>query len=194
MSDSPSGSNHGSVASSRRPTTDNNSDGESWGSAHRSLDSGVHAAAQFVASGGATIVHRTELAWHGARGYEPGERHRVLSPTEMAGLDKAVVRAAVLDELGFTDADMALLDKTGRNPPATRALRARFDARVLEVVEANGGGDGRPGKHGAGTAHLARALGWPTVPETGHCPRLSKCLKRARQARDAAALPPTEGT
>ena len=182
MSESPAGDNHGRKASGRMPRTYNDRDGQAWPYAYRSLDSSKYANFQYAASEGATTVHRTDLNWHGARGYEPGERQRLLSPAERAGLDLTVVRAAVLEELGFTEADLARLDKPGRPGPETRALRARFDGRLLEVVEANGG-TGRPGKSGSGTTHLARSLGWDQNESTGHSPRLNKSLRRARKAR-----------
>lgn len=183
MTETPASGNFGRRASTLNYRESDQHDGLQAPVEHRFLSSEKWEAVNFLRGGGATIVHRTELHLHGARGYAPGEWQRLLSPTESEDLDRAAVRAQVLEELGFTEDELSLLDKSGRPSPEIKALRARFDERLLQVVEANGGTD-RPGKNGSGTTHLATALGWPIdTARTGHCSRLSRSLKRARAAR-----------
>jgi hypothetical protein len=108
-----------------------------------------------------------------------GDGNRTLLNSELATLQQGKVRAMALERLGFTEADMEVLDSSGANP-----LRVRFDDRVLQVV-----GDNK------NSTDLARALGWPISRKTNsqgkvrtHCRRMYLTLKRARARRESGEV------
>jgi hypothetical protein len=98
--------------------------------------------------------------------------HRgVLAPEEAVDLD--VLRPMVEDALGFTYAEIAAAYREGRPSKDTLQLRARIDARLLELS-----------RSGGNMIELAKALGWPIeVGARGErSSKMARALARARQA------------
>jgi len=120
MSEDVVGANHGSSRSRMTYKTRDDSDGEVAPAERRSLNTSTRSARQFAASGGASVVWRSEMNWHGAvtdRTREDG--NRTLRPAELENLDRERLRAEVLDNLGgFTEADLA-------HPRSLRSARTR---------------------------------------------------------------------
>lgn len=183
IEDVPSGGNHGRTATNRRPTTSPDQDGEKWGAARRSLDTETHANVQFVAMGGASVVSEDWIHFAGGvTDRRPEDGGHPLTQVERRSLDTEQTRAAALERLGFSQADLDRLSGPGTgNSRDVGALRARFDAALLQVSE-----------DGGRTTDLARALGWH-VTGAGRCDRMTKALTRARKRRAAGhplPLPP----
>lgn len=169
------GPNYGRKASPRLPLTSDTHDGERWAAAYRSLDPEVLAGVQLVDSGGAAVYHRSDAAWHGSHGYEPGEATRTLSADEWQTVDHGALQVEVLGRLGFTPAQFQRISKPGgRRSPELDALRAAFDEALLQAVEA-----------GTNKVLLARSLGLYVERNGTESKRLKRCLQRAHQARIA---------
>lgn len=122
--------------------------------------------------------------WHAVdptKGYVRGEgttSHRgVLHPDEH--VDPDALRTAVESELGFSYDDVRAVFRQGRTTDAQLELRARIDARLLELSRA--GGELMP---------LARAFGWAIQEaHTGGgatCRTLWRALERARKNEEAS--------
>jgi hypothetical protein len=181
MSETPSGEvgNHGSQA------TRSSEEGSPGSKRSKSLDPEMLSNVQWVAEGGATTVDaKEEGRYHGLVTHQlASDSTRTLTRRERDSMDAAKVRADVLARLGFTEDDMTHLDKPGAPTPYGRALRERFDARLLEVTDS-----------GAAQSDLALALGWPLYGSAS--PRMQKALERAKDRRAAggpavqAAPPP----
>jgi hypothetical protein len=121
---------------------------------------------------------------HAARGNkgEAGIRsHRgVLHPDEY--VDTEELRSAVEAELGFSYDEARAVYRQGRMTEAQLELRARIDARLLELAEAGGN-----------MLALARCLGWRInggrSGEGGaSCRTMERALKRARARASASRL------
>lgn len=98
--------------------------------------------------------------------------HRgILHPDEY--VDKPRLVSTLERELGFTIADVRAVYCQGRPSRAKLELRARVDARMLELAEAGGN-----------MALLARLLGY--YVHNGSCSTLARAMARARQQREAA--------
>lgn len=113
-------------------------DGGGWGIAH---PGGAH--------DGGTVAHRG-----------------VLHPDEY--VDTEDLRARVSERLGFTMDEIRSVYRQGPLSAEGRALRARIDARLLEVA-----------KKGGLMVELGRALGL-TVRDDGTCQTITRALTRAR--------------
>jgi hypothetical protein len=124
---------------------------------------------------GSTIVHEKQGADVGLTAHRG-----VLHPDEY--VNPWLLGAMVEELLGFTLAEVheALPAVAGRPTAARLELRARVDARLLEVAE--GGGN---------MIELGKALGLPILPadETGgeRCQPLERALARARAAQQELA-------
>lgn len=95
--------------------------------------------------------------------------HRgVLHPDDY--VDTNVVQEAVLERLGFSLDEVRSVYRQGPLSSAQRELRARIDARLMEIAE-----------DGGLMKELGRALGW-AVKANGTCQTLSNALARAREA------------
>lgn len=95
--------------------------------------------------------------------------HRgVLHPDEEKWLDRERLLAMVEAELGFTLAEVRSVYRQGRLSAAQRGLRARLDARLLEVSTAGGN-----------MSVLARILGF-RFEANRSCHVISRALARAR--------------
>lgn len=100
--------------------------------------------------------------------------HRgTLHPDEY--VDALDLRARVSEHLGFTVDEIRSVYRQGPLSAEGRALRARIDARLLEVAS-----------QGGLMAELGRALGWALKPD-GHCRPMDTALGRARAAREEAS-------
>jgi hypothetical protein len=118
----------------------------------------------FLLDGGWHAVEPTKGRIRG----EGTTSHRgVLHPDEF--VDTEALRAVVEAELGFTYADVHAVYRRGRLSASTLELRARIDARLLEVANA-----------GANVAQLGRVLGF-SVNASGSCEALTNALARARK-------------
>ena len=94
--------------------------------------------------------------------------HRgVLHPDEHVDAD--ALRSAVERELGFTYEDVRAVYRQGRKSDAQLELRARIDARLLELSAS-----------GSNVALLGRVLGFH-VNASGACEALNNALERARK-------------
>jgi hypothetical protein len=101
--------------------------------------------------------------------------HRgVLHRAEWLGLGPQTTRM-VEAKLGFTVEEIRSCYKHGGIPSERRELRARIDARFLELAEAGG--------H---MATLARVLGFSYSPTRQTYWTMERALKRARQLKEAA--------
>lgn len=125
---------------------------------------------QFLVDGGWTAIEATR----GSQGWTPGARdagmtsHRgVLHPDEHVNTD--ALRGAVEAEFGFTYENVHAVYRRGRLSASTLELRARIDARLLELASA-----------GANVAQLGRVLGF-SVNASGSCEALNNALARARK-------------
>jgi hypothetical protein len=81
---------------------------------------------------------RSTTGWHAVgRGHGGTVAHRgVLHPDEYVDDLRVLIEAE--RHLGFTIADLWEVYRQGRKSAAQRALRARIDARLLEVANAGG--------------------------------------------------------
>ncbi len=130
---------------------------------HRPDDDDTEAA-DFLQEGGwviATIVDG------GGRSGGLTTHRGVLHPDEYVNEDN--LRALVSEHLGFTLAEVRSVYRQGRMSAEGRALRARIDARLLEIEQSGGL-----------MTELGRALGW-AVNENGNCRTLDNALARARE-------------
>jgi hypothetical protein len=94
--------------------------------------------------------------------------HRgVLHPAEY--VDQDALSARVAEALGFAAAQIRAVYRQGPLSPEGRALRARIDARILEVAT-----------KGGLMVELGRALGLTVQPD-GHCRAINNALARARK-------------
>lgn len=128
---------------------------------------------QFLVDGGWSSVDVTRGraglpgAAGGARDAGMSSHRGVLHPDEHVDAD--ALRSAVEDELGFTYADVHAVYRQGKKSDAQLELRARIDARLLELARAGGN-----------LTLLGRALGFP-VKDNGNVRALENALARARQ-------------
>lgn len=171
MSEPPGGDSFGRKASDRLPGTSSDQDGEFWPAARRSLNSDTQAARSGVKDGSLVPVTHRDLYFLGATSYAPGGPSPLV-PSEWAMLDLDSMRARLLAELGFTEAEYERLGKNGPKPPE---LQNRWDDALLALVE-----DGAPPNA------LSRAFGW-LVDSQGQPVRLRRALKRARKRREEEA-------
>lgn len=124
--------------------------------------------ADFMSAGGWSVV---SIKDGGEAGGGLTSHRGVLHPDEY--VDEDALAVMVARRLGYGLSDILSVYRQGRKSVAQVELRAKIDARMLEVVE-----DG-------GSAHeLGRALGWPVTP-TENCQTVDRALARARAARDA---------
>jgi hypothetical protein len=169
--------NFGSKATHSRHSDDSPSSGR------RSLNGERAAAIAFAKTTEGSSTYDPTSGGRGRHGMvsdrKLGDGNRTLLNSELATLQQGKVRAMALERLGFTEADMEVLDSSGANP-----LRVRFDDRVLQVV-----GDNK------NSTDLARALGWPISRKTNsqgkvrtHCRRMYLTLKRARARRESGEV------
>jgi hypothetical protein len=172
MAEPPGGLNSGTAASRLTYGDRTGRDGLEAPTTYRTLDAEAAGRRTWASSGAVSVVSRTDLRFHGSRGYEPGEHTRSVAASEWQSLDGDALRAAVLARLGITGDELALLDRPGRDSAAVAALRVRLEDRLLALQE-----------NGARMADLARCLGWP-VGAHGSA-RVTKACKRARARRDA---------
>lgn len=119
--------------------------------------------AGFLVEGGWSIATLVE---GGGRGHGLTTHRGVLHPDEY--VDEDDLRALVSEHLGFTIDEVRSVYRQGRMSDEGRALRARIDARLLEIAESGGL-----------MTELGRALGW-TVKDDGHCRTMENALARAR--------------
>lgn len=131
----------------------------------------------FLIDGGWTAVDTTRGTARNT-GFTPGARdagmtsHRgTLHSDEY--VDHEALRPLVEDGLGFTYDDVHAVYRRGRLSASTLELRARIDARLLELANA-----------GANVAQLGRVLGF-SVNASGSCEALNNALERARKERNA---------
>lgn len=129
----------------------------------------------FLIDGGWTAIDSTR----GSQGWTPGARdagmtsHRgVLHPDEHVDTD--ALRTAVEAELGFTYGDVRAVYRQGRKSDAQLRLRARIDARLLELAES-----------GSNMTALGRVLGFPVRAKEGDCQVIKRALERARDNEEA---------
>lgn len=127
----------------------------------------------FLLDGGWTAIDTTRGTCRNT-GWTPGARdagmtaHRgILHPDEH--VDDDALRAIVEAKLGFTYDDVHAVYRRGRLSASTQELRARIDARLLELANA-----------GANVAQLGRVLGF-SVNASGSCQALTNALARARK-------------
>lgn len=151
------GHNHGRTRSGSDPRS---------GDRRIPLDVASAQAEEFVRSGGWTIVHVKDgdrAGVHAHRG--------VLHPDEF--VDSGVIETLVENELGFTLDEVRSVYRQGRKSDAQLALRARIDARLLEIAETGGS-----------MLELARVFGWD-IDAGGkgqNCRTMERALARARGA------------
>jgi len=107
-----------------------------------------------LADGGFTVIDRTDGGLVAHRG--------ILADDEY--VDPFVLRAAAEEALGFTYADVSAVYTPGRKSVEQLQLRAKIDARMLELS-----------RSGGNMTQLASALGLGTST-------VDRALKRARQA------------
>jgi hypothetical protein len=103
---------------------------------------------------------------------ERGTAHRgVLTADEWRFLDRDALVADIEERLGFTLAELRSVYRSGRMSDAQRLLRARIDARLLELQRAGGN-----------MSALARVLGWKCDARTRESWVMRRALARARAA------------
>ncbi len=104
--------------------------------------------------------------------------HRgVLTPDEWKWLDREAIAAVVERHLGFTvDEVSRAYGNRGRPSHAQRELRARIDARFLELRRAGGN-----------LAALGRLLGFGVDPQKRSCWVIDRAVARARIAEALAS-------
>jgi hypothetical protein len=135
--------------------------------AHEPLGADEHQAAEFMRSGGWTIVHakdgsRAGVSSHGVNQFT------VVHPDEH--VDHEALRPMVEQELGFSYEQVRSVYRQGRKSATQRELRARIDARLLALS-----------RSGANLALLGGLLGFK-VEADSHCEPLDNALARARAA------------
>lgn len=129
--------------------------------------------ADFMSAGGWSVV---DIRWGDEENGGLTSHRGVLHPDEYVDTD--ALADAVAHELGFTMDEIRAAYRPGRPRADVLDLRARVDARLLEVAEAGGN-----------MVELGRALGWvmsPPTPSGGgeSCRNVERALARARAARD----------